>query len=568
MPDDVPTPERVRVALDEVLGWQGISRSPQLAELLKYVVEKTLAGDSAAIKAYSIAVDVFGRSADFDPQTDPIVRVQARRLRGLLEQYHASGINRSGVEIRLPLGRYVPEFVTVDPTAPELKRRPANGSEGVRSISAFTSYAMLALIFTLVGVALAVALVRGMLPRPDGANTIPQVPAIAVGPVDNLTGQPELDGEINQVGSDLKAALGRFEGIRVAGEGAAVTATVQQLNGSLVLRATLVDGGSTPWTTTINVSPSKPEGEALHDAALALAAQLGSSAGPLHAAGRAWLDLQTSLPAQPTAYVCDLLYMRWRDSRRLADATRTGDCFDKIVADAPEDAVALAASADVSSWRTKYLAAPGDDLSQLLGAASGLAGRAVTLRPDSSFVYEQQATVLARQGSVDAAMGSIRRALELNPASMDAVAVEAMLLWRKGQFADAGREAERALSVLPVPPHWYYTTRALNALREDRFFDAIDAAQALAVGDDELGPIIALTAAPRAARADLIDRYRPIVLGNIRFQQSGIMPRLEMRVNATGVLQRIRAGLVLAGIPANTLDAPFNPDGSPKSPNG
>ena len=94
-------------------------RSPQLAGFLQYVVEKTLAGDEAAIKAYSIAVDVFGRPHSFDPQTDPIVRVQARRLRTLLDQYYAETGGTAGVRIVLPVGRYVPIFESrANSTAP------------------------------------------------------------------------------------------------------------------------------------------------------------------------------------------------------------------------------------------------------------------------------------------------------------------------------------------------------------------------------------------------------------------------------------------------------------------
>ena len=79
MPEVAPSAAEVRSALEELLGWPGISRSPQLSELLRYVVERTLSGDEASIKAYSIAVDVFGRAQTFDPQSDPIVRVQARQ---------------------------------------------------------------------------------------------------------------------------------------------------------------------------------------------------------------------------------------------------------------------------------------------------------------------------------------------------------------------------------------------------------------------------------------------------------------------------------------------------------
>lgn len=105
-----PAAYEVRRALTELLGWQPLARSPQLAGFLEYVVEKALTGEESAVKAYSIAVDVFGRPHSFDPQSDPIVRVQARRLRTLLDQYYAEGGGTGGVRIVLPVGRYVPIF--------------------------------------------------------------------------------------------------------------------------------------------------------------------------------------------------------------------------------------------------------------------------------------------------------------------------------------------------------------------------------------------------------------------------------------------------------------------------
>ncbi len=64
----LPQGERVRAALDDLLGWPPIARSPQLAKFLGYIVSATLEGRDSQIKAYSIAVDVFGRPASFDPQ--------------------------------------------------------------------------------------------------------------------------------------------------------------------------------------------------------------------------------------------------------------------------------------------------------------------------------------------------------------------------------------------------------------------------------------------------------------------------------------------------------------------
>lgn len=563
MPDDAPSAEHVRAALDELLGWQGISRSPQLAQLLHYVVEKTLAGEGGSIKAYAIAVDVLGRPADFDPQTDPIVRVQAKRLRNLLEQYYASGTGKSGVQIHLPLGRYVPEFRAVASiSAPEARavvERPLRSP-----LSNFISNAALALIFMIVGVVLTIAIVRWMLPLVATGPSAPQIPGVIVGSFDNLTGEMVLDDDVTEVGRRLETSLKKFEMLDVGKQDFRVDGTVQLLQGRFVVRASVINvaSGTLQWGTTVEAPRGVTDNEALRAAGDILAARLGNASGPLHAPGRAWLDLLDGNTPEATVYVCDLLHMDWRESRQLDEADAAIKCYAGLAIDGPAKATAMAAAADIASWRAKFLATPSDDLAAVLGDAAAAAGSAVTLAPDSSFVYEQQAAILGRQGSIDAALGAIGKSLDLNPASMDALAVQGHLLWMSGQFEEGNLVSERALSVLPTPPSWYYLTRALNALRQDRFFDAIDAAQALGTGDDELASIIALTAAPRAARRDLIDRYRPVVLSNPYFQAVGIMPRLGMRIKAEGVLQRIRSGLVLAGLPVNTLDRAFNPDGS------
>lgn len=580
MPEEGPSPENVRAALDELLGWQGIARSPQLAELLRYVVEKALNGDGAAIKAYSIAVDVFGRSQDFDPQSDPIVRVQARRLRTLLEQYYQGNNGTSGVQIHLPLGRYIPEFriVEVKPGPPSVVPVPPEAVEPgepraqVRRApvsSRFLINAAFGLFFTLVGVGLAVVLIRWVLPQQTRVvAALPEIPRITIGTFDNLTGQRVLDDDVREVGVRVGASLGRFEDLVVSDNGLVLSATVQEVNGQFVLRAMLVDpaGNNTVWTSTINAPMDGTDTQALTAAGNVLAGQLGHSSGPLHARARAWLELQATLPEQPSPYVCYLLYMKWRDIRTVIDAERGAACFDKIVAAAPEDAMAIAAAAGMRVWRTQFLATPADNLSALMAEDTAAAGRAVALRPDSAFVYEQQAVVLARQGSVDAAIGSIEKAYELNPQSMDVVSVLALLYWVDGRFADAVHYSEESILSLPSAPSRYYTVRAFNALKELRFFDAIEAAQALVTGDEEFGPVIALAAAPRAARQDLIDRYRPLVMGNPHYQVAGIMPRLAMRMRTESVFERLREGLILAGIPAHALDHPFNADGTPRAP--
>lgn len=107
-----PNAADIRAALDRIVASPGLKNSPQLAHFLTFVVDETLAGRGDRIKAYSIAADAFGRDADFDPQNDPIVRVEASRLRRALGHYYTNGGAGDPVVIDLPRGRYVPVFKT------------------------------------------------------------------------------------------------------------------------------------------------------------------------------------------------------------------------------------------------------------------------------------------------------------------------------------------------------------------------------------------------------------------------------------------------------------------------
>ena len=79
--------EAIRQQLDKILTSRHFVNSPNLRHFLQFIVEKTLAGEAAEIKGYTVATQVLGRKADFDPNLDPIVRILAGRLRRALENY-------------------------------------------------------------------------------------------------------------------------------------------------------------------------------------------------------------------------------------------------------------------------------------------------------------------------------------------------------------------------------------------------------------------------------------------------------------------------------------------------
>jgi hypothetical protein len=73
-------------------------------------VESTLGGKTEHIKGYNIGVEALRGDEDFDPRTDPIVRVEAARLRRTLATYYANDGARDPILIKIPLGGYVPNF--------------------------------------------------------------------------------------------------------------------------------------------------------------------------------------------------------------------------------------------------------------------------------------------------------------------------------------------------------------------------------------------------------------------------------------------------------------------------
>lgn len=84
--------------------------SEQLCKLLRYLGEHALERPGSPLKEYQIATEVFGRPADFDPQLDSTIRVQAGRLRMKLAEYYNTEGADDPVIVELPKGTYLPSF--------------------------------------------------------------------------------------------------------------------------------------------------------------------------------------------------------------------------------------------------------------------------------------------------------------------------------------------------------------------------------------------------------------------------------------------------------------------------
>jgi adenylate cyclase len=105
-----PSSHMVRTQLERVLASGEFVASKRLRTFLQFVVEEALAGRADRLKAYTIAIAALGRDPAFDPQNDPIVRMQAGRLRRRLDRYYLGAGRNDPVRIEIPKGTYAPTF--------------------------------------------------------------------------------------------------------------------------------------------------------------------------------------------------------------------------------------------------------------------------------------------------------------------------------------------------------------------------------------------------------------------------------------------------------------------------
>jgi len=103
-------PEAVRAQLDRILTAAAFANAGRISRLLRYVVERTLAGEGDQLKEYVVGLEVFDRGDAYDPRLDSIVRVEARRLRAKLDEYHQGSGKADPIVITIPRGSYVATF--------------------------------------------------------------------------------------------------------------------------------------------------------------------------------------------------------------------------------------------------------------------------------------------------------------------------------------------------------------------------------------------------------------------------------------------------------------------------
>jgi len=124
-------PEQLSQQIDNIIKSHSLRGSESLCKLLQYLAKQSLYHPEAPLKEYQIATEVYGRPADFDPQTDSTIRVQAGRLRLKLADYYATEGVADPIVAKIPKGSYHLIF-----EARPVEAKPADSGTRLREMPA------------------------------------------------------------------------------------------------------------------------------------------------------------------------------------------------------------------------------------------------------------------------------------------------------------------------------------------------------------------------------------------------------------------------------------------------
>jgi tetratricopeptide (TPR) repeat protein len=534
---DAQSAAAVLAELDRILGSDVFRSAPQLSAFLAFIVERAVDGRSAELKGYTVAVEAFGRPPDFDPQTDPIVRVEAGRLRKALSQYYLGDGVEDPIRITMPVGGYVPVFEFGMPAATETPE--AEPSAGVATAPT-PDLAVSRRWLILVGLALLLGLASlalwyrmpdkaGMLPRPAeerAASAEPlaalpapvHLPVLAVAILD--LPQNAVSIEIARRFSGLLVdALARFDDAltvrapsdaHAAGEGADYVLELSAARfgetTETAARLRAVKDGRIVWTASstrpLATDPNDPEWPEI---ARRMAIRLAEPFGIIHADFRQF--------ATSPALHCVFRALDFRRTQKAEDHLAARTCLEGVLERDPtfQPAWSQLAFLILDEYTSDLNPHAGAPLDRALGAALN----AVRLSPSSARAQQAMMAVLFARGQTEEALTAGREAMARNPFDPDIMAGLGARLVQLNRPAEGLPLLQRAMALSSGRPPSYdffaflaarFTganklaeTYAANLLADEGAFSWLGRALQCAALDDNVGLAAAISGLEAAA---------------------------------------------------------------------
>ena len=485
------TETEARAEVERLLSDTRFHATERQRAILRYLAERHFCGHDDGVKAYSIAIDVLGRSSSFEPSLDPIVRIEVSRLRSAVANYYEAFQQVGWVSIDLPKGKYVVVFskaATGEP-AESGEAEGTRGQEAERAYSATpTETAMPAAASVtrpkkwiipvssaaVLCVALSAATAAWLYTRPV-FTTRPVVSVIISAADERLEGEATLTRDI------LITALTQFQTLTVTSTDD-VTGSVSPTSRVQSGRSYRIDmkyygdhdDRSVWWQIVdsgsgdlLKAGLDRVEGDGRSVQAVgdelvaALSRRFATSRGVINS-----IEIhQNAIGALGNACILRAEYEL--DDGSPADVAGTADCLERTVAAEPSNADAAATLSRVLIAKEDGLVPP-----EIVARSLTLANRAVSLAPLSDRAQIALMMAQFQAGRIQTAISAGNRALALNPNNPDAAAKLGMILFAAGYWQAAAAMAEGSAKSMDVVPHDAQLVLALDAYRRGDWSDA------------------------------------------------------------------------------------------------
>ncbi len=484
----------VREELDRILKSGPFAQSQRRQRFLEYIVDETLAGRGERLKGYTIAREVFDRPEEFDPNVDPIVRMEAARLRDRLREYYDTVGRTNSVRIELPKGSYKPHIEVMresasGPGPEEASEAPASvlpreeeraalndsveGEPAARR-SALSAIGWIPLVM-LAGAVLLIA-VAGLWTSMGWNLRQPlfDKPSIAVLPFDNIGGDARwerfADGLTEDIITDLSHSrdliviarsstevykgkpidvrqVGRDLDVRYVLEG-----SIQASGEHIRVNAQLIEAasGSHVWSERYDRHVDDLF-SVQNEVTQRIAATLIGYQGALAEAERSLLRRKP--PVSLTAYETYLLGIEAKHRVTKESLIDAESLFRRAIEIDPQFARAYCGLATVQYYLIDLGLAP--SVENAVQTMTEAAEQAVQLDPNDGLTHQVLAMAYGYQGKPEQAVAELNKAEALAPSDADLILIVAWSLPQFGESARAVVLAERALKLNPRYPDWY-----------------------------------------------------------------------------------------------------------------
>ena len=500
-----PTAEAIRAQLARVLASRSFANAPSLRRFLEYVVERTIDGRGEELKEYSIGVDVFDRGDSFDPKTDTIVRVQARRLRSKLREYYESEGRDADIVIAIDKGRYAPDFTPREPAS-----EPMGAAIGGARRSWFAVAAVVVIVSAL---SLAWTRWRRLEPVPPF-----HFQSIAVLPLVDLSPDRKEDFAADAITEALITDLGKITSLRVIshtsmnrykGTALSIPQIAKELDVDVVVEGTITRSGDRARVTAnlIRVSPemhlwAQSYERGLRDI-LAMQNDVAENiAREVQARSAVAAAVAPAAPVNPEAYQEFLLGRHLFERFTRASEAAAIEHLNRAIAMDPDLALAYATLAEAYIPEVSWGVVPP---TETLAKAEAAARKALSLDDTLAEAHVGLGGVHVMRTEFAEAEREFKRAIAINPSNYIAQDWYGYLFEARGDFQHELAQMKLAKSLNPVSelPHKSLATTYLFMRDYDRALE--EAKTALEINPDF-----------EAARVVVAEAYR----GQGRYRES------------------------------------------------